>query len=670
MNTKKFLQAFCAVLLAMLLFFAIAPLKSYSASADSNQVISDGTYYIRNAKKSGDDALYVQQDNDTMSSYYNNGNIVELFKYGGTESQRWTFTYLNNGYYKAISKRSGKALAIKSGNENKDDQALILEDYSGSYRQQWNLEKRPNGNYLFRCRASDVYRSSTDWCMSGGDGIYGEGLNVEQKKRADDSDYIDEWQIESIKDNAIVIVPGIIGSELINQSSNNELVWLKNGKDNQLICSEEGVSEYNICSFNSDNYGTHDEYKTIFKALNETYKTKSDVIFFDYDWRMTCAEAGYKLEEELSEYDSCILVAHSMGGLVASSYLARSAANRNKTTKFISVGTPFTGTAKAIDVIETGSMSFWLDIITELKLYAKNIPAVYELLPTRQYFNQYSSVIHKVGGYIIGYNRSNAFLKNLSWALKTDGSVKPMFDEAENFHYSLYINGTHVAELSSVDTYKIYGTSKDTKMQIFYDSDNEIDSYQSTTLGDGTVPIYSALNNKTVGTEKTYSYKLSHMDLIKNSEAIALIKEIIDGTASIYQNLTKAINTIDDTENDALRITMVTKNIKSISVYNGEGYELYSQGEKLYYDDLNGVTHEGGTIWYINDTSYQYILYNDSYTVKSIEFCENPSIRIDYCDYGLSDNMVKFTEFTKNSVISIDKRNALSSTENGIVIGE
>ena len=114
-----------------------------------------------------------------------------------------------------------------------------------------------------------------------------------------------------------------------------------------------------------------------------------DVIFFDYDFRKTNSTSATKLATELSEYDEVVLVAHSMGGLVAGKFLANSATNRSKTTALITLGTPFVGAAKCIDVMETGEMITFNPLGVNITLFkntirdmSKNCYAAYQLLPT------------------------------------------------------------------------------------------------------------------------------------------------------------------------------------------------------------------------------------------------------------------------------------------------
>ena len=114
------------------------------------------------------------------------------------------------------------------------------------------------------------------------------------------------------KDKAIVIVPGILGSSL-RRSDTKEQVWL-NIYAGELELNEDGSSKYPIESVDYDHFGANNTYQTLYSELSTAYKDNFDIIFFDYDWRMSNTEAATKLASELSSYTTVVLVAHSMAG--------------------------------------------------------------------------------------------------------------------------------------------------------------------------------------------------------------------------------------------------------------------------------------------------------------------------------------------------------------------
>lgn len=434
---------------------------------------------------------------------------------------------------------------------------------------------------------------------------------------------------------------------------------------NEIACDENGNPIYDIIPYNPDNYGIRDMYQKLYDELYDNYSEDYDIIYFAYDWRLSCATAAQRLECVLSNYDECVLVAHSMGGLVASSYLNRSANNRAKVNKFISIGTPYTGAPKALYVIETGDLSAGTQEFFNFSEYALNIPAVYELLPTMRYFDSYTSYIYDDGTTVKGFDNSLAFMEDLDWAIKEDGTVKPMFDDAISFHNSLLDeNGVHIVERSGVDTYKIFGYGYATVCSVKYDENGDVDSLE-TVMGDETVPCYSALNNASMNDDNVYQFTDTHVEILENDDCISLIMNIIDGNASTLSvNSEYALMNTNSSQLTNTSITVVTKKIESLNITNSDGCVLYIEGERVYYDDEEGIQHRVGSAWNLGNNSYQYLLNADDYIVSEITAIDNQStIRIDYSDTGLTDDAISIGSLTTVSRIEINKNAKKSNLE-------
>ena len=162
---------------------------------------------------------------------------------------------------------------------------------------------------------------------------------------------------------AIIIVPGVTGTELILASTTDKLskgtqVWppmdgsedftnstVLNNTLNKLAalhCDSSGNSVYNLTVKNDDNYGALDTYKKLYDNLYSEFGDEREIVFFGYDWRMPNGVSGNLLRKKVNEYDNVIIVAHSMGGLVTS-HMLRDIAVRKKIEKVITLGTPYLG---------------------------------------------------------------------------------------------------------------------------------------------------------------------------------------------------------------------------------------------------------------------------------------------------------------------------------------
>ena len=95
--------------------------------------------------------------------------------------------------------------------------------------------------------------------------------------------------------NVIVVVPGIVGSELVD--GNGAKVWVGVGAIlGQIQCNEVGKPVYPLFAYNNDNYGAIDTYKTLFDNLKSKFSSQADIKFFAYDWRKTNTVAGQALK--------------------------------------------------------------------------------------------------------------------------------------------------------------------------------------------------------------------------------------------------------------------------------------------------------------------------------------------------------------------------------------
>lgn len=156
------------------------------------------------------------------------------------------------------------------------------------------------------------------------------------------------------------------------------------------------------------------EYETggnpVFRTSNGCIKEQKGANFFvfPWDWRYGIADVDTKelnLPEDqrhsqlLYEYIKCvgkihpgkkvIIVAHSMGGLVARKYILEySASNEHNVSKLITIGTPWLGAPKAVNVILTGDFDWWLINPTLLRKLVEYFPGGHQLLPSRQYFEE------------------------------------------------------------------------------------------------------------------------------------------------------------------------------------------------------------------------------------------------------------------------------------------
>lgn len=149
---------------------------TYSRLAE--KAVSDGDYFFQNVKFN----KIMEIDDDASAT--DEGAIIEIWDYNANTDQKWNITYLYNGYYKIISKASGKALTAPASTNASITQTID----TGANNQQWLVTKNTDKTYTI------APRSNIALVMSAGAGIITSGgRNVEM--RNPQSDGKDEWYI-------------------------------------------------------------------------------------------------------------------------------------------------------------------------------------------------------------------------------------------------------------------------------------------------------------------------------------------------------------------------------------------------------------------------------------------------------------------------------------------
>lgn len=451
---------------------------------------------------------------------------------------------------------------------------------------------------------------------------------------------------------AIIFIPGIAGSSLKNNA--NQTLWLSTNTSylNKLACYENGTSKNQI-STPAENHIIDNLSNNIINSLNNNFSSTHDIILFKYDWRLSCATAALKLEQVVQNYSEVVFVAHSMGGLVASKFLAKSSANRAKVSKVITIGTPYTGAVKGLYVMETGNLTEILSIplvpLTNIQTTIKNLvcnfPAVYELLPNINYLNGNAPYITATSNGNTQTKTTHydswSFMKQRPWGLTASGQVKQMFNNAESFHSSLYVNNSHIANGNLIEYHMIIGFGKNTPSTVVY-KNGKISKYKYENNGDGTVTTASAVNNR--GSNTVLHVRASHLDLIKNTTVINKVIDIIRGYSSSIPSTSANPSTaplqtnekgwLIDEDNDRTEVLVYSGSLGRLKT--SDGMLIEQIGDTLYYQDENGDSIEYGTVWCLEDGSYQYEFYNNDFSFVIMPNQPNTpySIEISYMSDG------------------------------------
>ena len=374
-----------------------------------------------------------------------------------------------------------------------------------------------------------------------------------------------------VNNTAIIIIPGIMGTELARRSYTDQgiiytSVWSDELSDvsfdekiyalSLLMCNQNGESIEDIVPVNNL-YGANNAYMDLYNMLTTNYSEKYQIEFYAYDWRLSNAISSEKLDDFIEEknYDKVYLIAHSMGGLVSSGYLALGQNQRNKVKGIIMLGSPLLGTPGVPyllgsgDVTEVGmdeiiGLPDWAVTLLisvsmfghPLSLLTNSFSSVYDAFPSEKYFDiNYAGKTYLNVEFqelpeteCVTYDLSRQYCEAfLAW-------FNPILaDASEDFHNSLYINGRHVTEI--VNTYYIAGYGFNTVDRIYANGTLWMNDSTEENIGkgDSLVPVWSATLGDRQPNRTIYAKDISHMELISNEDCLNCIVNLINGHTTL-----------------------------------------------------------------------------------------------------------------------------------------
>jgi pimeloyl-ACP methyl ester carboxylesterase len=435
--------------------------------------------------------------------------------------------------------------------------------------------------------------------------------------------------------NVIVVIPGVMGSRLkygtrqVWEPSVSEVLLGTFAREMKpyLICTENGGTPYVLSPVN-DSQGAQGSYTNLIRDLRTAFEPTTPVLYFPYDWRLNLATSAAALGQAVSTYDNVYIVAHSMGGLVASSYIQQSVANKNKVKQLITLGTPFLGAAKTVSVFENGDIfgEFLADLAmsTHVKDMSANYSSTYQLLPTSRYPYSLVKLVTGLTTQSYTYTQAISFLSGRNWARTSSGATKTMMNNAISFHNGLLVNCVHATD--GVPHLYITGTGKDTKSTAVYINLLLTGPYLShfdNMNGDGTVTEISARN----GGYSSYSVtQVGHSELPGNSIVIAKVKSVLNEYLSPFAKSSslsmQGYSLPESTENVILqndkRISLIVEGANEIEIIDKYGRIVHEDEEHLYVQNSTLAIEKIGSVWIVNHETNrkQYNLYSDEYTVS------------------------------------------------------
>ncbi len=400
----------------------------------------------------------------------------------------------------------------------------------------------------------------------------------------------------------VLIIPGVLGTDL---NKGSEKLWLDLGHnftdvgdqfmdplqfqpdlnpiDNSLFIGEV-VRKPSILFDYTD--GLIQEFQN--QGYTQGTASSDNLFLFPYDWRYgvsgiisgTSSTTVDLLQQKIQDIrvqtgsDKVDVVAHSTGGLLVKQYAMNHPAD-NHIGKAVFLGVPNTGAPKAIKTLLEGD-SFGIPWLadSEMQKISKNLPIVYDLMPSGKYYvEKFGPVKIFQGGFFtssekeLNYDETNAYLagpKNLN---------SQAISNAKNLHTVAYDNFD--LRTAGVDLYSIVGCKAGTISQVldFQKPDGAHVRYDlaSDTPGDGTVPLESATNLPIDQDHKYYALVAEHGKMPSQDGIRQQIVNIISGSHL-------------STQSSILHSDLITNDIskcklkgKAISVYSPLDIDITDQ---------------------------------------------------------------------------------------------
>jgi pimeloyl-ACP methyl ester carboxylesterase len=214
----------------------------------------------------------------------------------------------------------------------------------------------------------------------------------------------------------IILLPGIMGSRLRNTPTLSDLrcsnlftvgeVWpnlpalgearYNEGLRTLVLDSQTGtvadppcnhITADGVFTDTSDLAPISDFYGDFADALDDDFA----VYGFGYDWRLDLDQTVKDLDAFITSHGwtKVILVGHSMGGLLARTYIA-DPTRASRVVTVITVGTPYWGAPVMLQRMRQGAIDNWLvDLAANndnMRDIARNAPGANQLLPSHAYF--------------------------------------------------------------------------------------------------------------------------------------------------------------------------------------------------------------------------------------------------------------------------------------------
>lgn len=452
-----------------------------------------------------------------------------------------------------------------------------------------------------------------------------------------------------MKSKLIVIVPGVMGSELNIGSTK---IWPKFFPTN--IGHYEKylpVGKYNIKPAGI----IENVYAKLYKFTERMEGYQIEV--FSYDWRISNIENAERLNEFLLlkyiNMEEIILIAHSMGGIISKILLTKynEADYIPRINKLITMGTPWLGSLESYKTLKYGSgipydkfpIVLTASVARDL---SKGFPSVYQLLPQEKYYKRVKE-IHNVSTFSVNGNEMNDTISFFNSEIKgffyeeISNSDEGLFQETYKELFEKYYEILN-KDIVGIQHHEIIGIGHLTLSAIKRNNLDEVSGYFKN--GDGTVPIFSASSNTE---HKYYINGVGHQKLPKNEHVHKVIENIIRGQ-SVVESEDVFLNEqrIKDIgfRGKIIRIACPVQ----VSVLK-DGKSIYGYSDDLGYDAVEELINSDFEVINLGDTTY--LLLEEETSGEKRLNSNRGEEKIVIEAYGEGPTTISMEEFDKGAVV-------------------
>jgi hypothetical protein len=354
----------------------------------------------------------------------------------------------------------------------------------------------------------------------------------------------------------ILIVPGVLGTNIYK---GDQLLWANAkmatgfdsfmdplGFDSNLMPIDYSLVASDVIrkmtiSTGLSKFKVYDYTDTLINELVSPdigYTEGKDLFTFPYDWRFGVSEDTVnQLKGEIAYIASTTgsslvnVIAHSTGGLLVKRYIME-----NPTThhigKAVFVGVPNLGAPQALKALVVGDDFgvFNLDP-SEMKKIGQNMPVIYDLAPTQEYYNQAGSFIHYHNPLISPVQDNDLNFADAMQSLINGGYANGQgVASSATLHTANFDN--YDLRNAGVDLYSIVGCKSGTLGKftetVSKDSPSSF-NFPKVTSGDGTVPFVSADSLQVDATKTFFAPEIQHSSLLSADGSRQQIINILAG---------------------------------------------------------------------------------------------------------------------------------------------